>query len=67
MVELVKRLLARPVIRGINDTRFVIYGQTWNVWDWTVFVIVLAVFLVSIALTLIICICCGRTKEMDEE
>ena len=54
-------------MKGIQETKFVIFGQTWNVWDWTVFVIVLSALFVSIGLTLLFCICCGRTKDMDEE
>ena len=51
----------------MHDTKFVVYGQTWSVWDWTVFVIIFAVFILSFGLTILLCVCCGNTKEDDEQ
>ena len=70
IMQLVKRILARQgpePLKGIHNTKFVLFGQIWSVWDWTVFVIILFVVLVSFGLTILLCICCGPTQQEDEE
>ena len=67
IMQLVKRILTKQPLKGIHDTKFVLFGQIWSVWDWTVFVIILFVILVSFGLTILLCICCGPTQQEDEE
>ena len=50
------------------NTKFTINGTEWSVWDWTIFVIVIAV-LIALGVVLFLFFCCisSTQEETDKE
>ena len=44
-------------------TKFMVMGSEWNVWDWTVFIIILAVVIVGALIGFLFCCCMSGNKE----
>lgn len=53
-------------LKGIYETKFVIDGVVWSVWDWTIFVFILAFIGVAAIIAFLSCLCCYPTRYEDE-
>ena len=54
-------------LKGIYDTKFVVNGVVWSVWDWTLFVFLVAFIAVAATLAFLFCLCCAPTKYEEEK
>ena len=54
-------------LKGMNNTQFVVNGVVWNVWDWTIFVFLIAFIVVAALLAFLFCLCCAPTKYEEED
>ena len=54
-------------LKSIFETKFVIEGVVWSVWDWTIFVILVAIILVAALLFFLICWCCYPNRYDEEK
>ncbi len=45
-------------LKSIFETKFVIGGVVWNVWDWTIFVFIVAFIVVGGLIAFLCCWCC---------
>ena len=62
------------IVDGVNEklldmyhTKFMVMGSEWNVWDWTVFIIILAVVIVGALIGFLFCCCMSGNKEQEEK
>ena len=54
-------------LKGMSETEFIVFGTKWNVWDWTIFCIIIAVILVAILIGLIMCCLIGSNAESEKK
>lgn len=53
-------------LKSIFETKFVIGGVIWTVWDWTVFVFILAFIAVGGTVAFLCCLCCYPDRYSEE-
>lgn len=54
-------------LKNIFETKFVIGGVVWTVWDWTIFVFILGFIIVGSLIAFLICWCCYPNRYEEEE
>jgi len=54
-------------LKGIKETKFVVDGVIWSVWDWTIFVFILAFIFVAAIIAFLSCLCCYPSRYEDEK
>lgn len=54
-------------LKNIYETKFVIDGVVWSVWDWTIFVFILAFIALAAVIAFASCICCYPTRYEEEK
>lgn len=54
-------------LKNIFETKFVIEGVVWSVWDWTIFVFIVAIIVVAALIAFLICWCCYPNRYEDEK
>lgn len=53
-------------LKSIYETKFIVGGVVWNVWDWTIFVFILGFIVVGGLIAFLICCCCYPNRYDDE-
>ena len=54
-------------LKDIYETKFIVFGVVWSVWDWTVFVFILAFIVVISAVAFFCCWCCYPERYQEEK
>ena len=66
--ETAEELMAlKKSLKGIYETKFVVDGVVWSVWDWTIFVFLLAFIALAAVIAFAACICCYPTRYEEEK
>ena len=63
---MVKDLIERKV-QGIRETKFKIFGSVWNVFDWTMAVIIVCSIFFALGFTFLFCFFLSGSAEDEEE
>ena len=53
-------------LKNIYETKFVIDGVIWSVWDWTIFIFIIAFIAVAALVFFLFCLCCAPTRYEEE-
>ena len=49
-------------LKNIYETKFVVNGVVWSVWDWTIFVFIIAFIAIAALIAFLCCLCFYPTR-----